>query len=143
MGGHLVEHLAVSLWLTVEAGLPKLCPSTVVIEKTRAVYGLDSEATNGRLLIGINPGPNWPVKEWESAKWQDLINRIHSEFHAVIIQFGINRSDGSSDYKDLTGVKSVAGLLKGEELVARVVVCDLIVSIDSGPVHIAELWAYL
>jgi ADP-heptose:LPS heptosyltransferase len=77
------------------------------------------------------------VKEWESAKWQDLINRIHSEFHAVIIQFGINRSDGSSDYKDLTGVKSVAGLLKGEELVARVVVCDLIVSIDSGPVHIA------
>ena len=64
------------------------------------------------------------MKEWESAKWQDLINRIHSEFHAVIIQFGINRSDGSSDYKDLTGVKSVAGLLKGEELVARVVVCD-------------------
>ena len=137
MDCHLVEDLAASLGLTVKAGLPKLCPSTDLIEKTRADYGLHSEATNGRLLIGINPGPNWPVKEWESAKWQNLINRIHSEYHAVIIQFGINRSDGSSDYKDLAGVKSVAGQLKGEELVALIVVCDLIVSIDSGPMHVA------
>ena len=137
MGCHLVEDLAASLGLTVKARLPKLYPPTDLIEKTRAEYGLHSKATKGRLLIGINPGPNWPVKEWESAKWQNLINRIHSEYHAVIIQFGINRSDGSSDYKDLTGVKSVAGRLKGEELVALIVVCDLIVSIDSGPVHIA------
>jgi heptosyltransferase-2/heptosyltransferase-3 len=89
------------------------------------------------LLIGINPGPNWRVKEWEVSKWQKLINKIHSEYDAVIIQFGTNKGDGSSEYDYLTGVKSLAGRLKGEEIVALIASCDLIVSIDSGPVHVA------
>ena len=88
------------------------------------------------MLIGINPGPNWRVKEWEAPKWQELINKIHSEYDAVIIQFGI-KGDGSSEYDNLTGVKSVAGRLSGEELVALIAICDLIISIDSGPVHVA------
>src|SRR5260370_16556124 len=89
------------------------------------------------LLIGSNPGANWRVKEWEASKWQELIDKIHSEYDAVIIQFGINKGDGSSEYDNLTGVKSVAGRLSGEELVALIAICDLIVSIDSGPVHVA------
>jgi len=93
--------------------------------------------TRQGLLIGINPGPNWRVKEWEASKWQELIEKIHSEYDAVIIQFGINKGDGSSEYDNLTGVKSVAGRLSGEELVALIAICDLIVSIDSGPVHVA------
>jgi ADP-heptose:LPS heptosyltransferase len=89
------------------------------------------------LLIGINPGPSWRVKEWEASKWQKLINKIHSEYDAVIIQFGFNTGDGSSEYDNLTDVKLLAGRLKGEELLALVTICDLIVSIDSGPVHLA------
>jgi len=34
-------------------------------------------------------------------------------------------------------VKLLAGRLKGEELLALVTICDLIISIDSGPVHLA------
>jgi Glycosyltransferase family 9 (heptosyltransferase) len=134
---HLIHDLAASCALTVEARLPKLCPSPRLIEKTRTRYGLDSKTTGSRLLIGINPGPNWRVKEWEASKWQKLINRIHSEYDAVIIQFGTNKGDGSSEYDSLTGVKSLVSRLKGEELVALISVCDLIVSIDSGPLHVA------
>jgi hypothetical protein len=134
---HLTEDLATSCGFTVTARLPKLCPSADLIEKTRAAYGLDSKTTQERLLIGINPGPNWPVKEWEAAKWQKLINRIHSEYAAVIIQFGTNKGAGSSDYHHLTGVRSFVSRLKGKELVALIAICDLIVSIDSGPVHVA------
>jgi len=47
MGCHLVEDLAASLGLTVKARLPKLCPSTDLIEKTRADYGLHSKAIKG------------------------------------------------------------------------------------------------
>ena len=136
MTRHLIEDLAGSCGSTVTARQPKLYPSPGLIEKTRVAYGLDFKTTAERLLIGINPGPNWRVKEWEASKWQELINKIHSEYDAVIIQFGI-KGDGSSEYDNLTGVKSVAGRLSGEELVALIAICDLIISIDSGPVHVA------
>jgi ADP-heptose:LPS heptosyltransferase len=134
---HLIHDLAASCGLTVKARLPKLCPSPTLIEQTCNRHGLDSKKTRKRVLIGINPGPNWRVKEWEAAKWQKLIDRIHSECDAVIIQFGTNKGDGSSEYDSLKGVKSLVSRLKGEELVALIAVCDLIVSIDSGPVHVA------
>jgi ADP-heptose:LPS heptosyltransferase len=134
---HLVEDLARSCGFTVTVRQPRLYPSPELIEKTRVRYGLGSNTTRHRLLIGINPGPSWRVKEWDASKWQELINKIHSEYDAIIIQFGIKKGDGSSEYDDLTGVKSVTGRLSGEELVALIAICDLIVSIDSGPVHVA------
>ena len=134
---HLINDLAASCGLTVTARLPKLCPSPGLVKKTRVRYGLDCATIQDRLLIAINPGPNWRIKEWEASKWQMLVNRIHSEYDAMIIQFGINKGDGASEYDYLTGVKSLAGQLKGEELMALIAICDLIVSIDSGPVHLA------
>jgi ADP-heptose:LPS heptosyltransferase len=134
---HLINDLAGSCGFTVTPRLPSLHPPSYLIEKTRVAYGLDRKTIGERLLIGINPGPNWRVKEWGASKWQELINRIHSEHDAVIIQFGTNKGDGSSEYDYLTGVTSVAGRLTGEELVALIAICDVIVSIDSGPVHVA------
>src|SRR5437763_5796011 len=55
------------------------------------------------------------------------------------MQFGINVGDRSSEYDNLTGVKLLAGRLKGEELVALIANCDLVISIDSGPVHLAGM----
>jgi ADP-heptose:LPS heptosyltransferase len=134
---HLMDDLAASCGLTVTGRLPKLCVSPGLIEKTRSRYGLNDKTTRERLVIGINPGPNWRVKEWQASKWQELINRIHSEYDAVIIQFGTNKGDGTSEYDSLSGVRSVASRLKGEELVALIAGCDLVISIDSGPVHVA------
>jgi heptosyltransferase-3 len=107
-----------------------------LIEKTRARRDLHGIASGESLLIGINPGPSWRVREWDASKWQELINKIHSEYDAQIIQFG-TKGDGSSEYDNLTGVKSLAGRLKGEEIVAMITICHLIISIDSGPVHVA------
>ena len=137
MRRHLIDDLAASCGFTVTACQPRLYPSSDLIKKTRIAYGLNWKTTGQRLLIGINPGPNWRVKEWAASKWQKLINKIHSEYDAVIIQFGINKGDGSSEYDNLTDVKLLASRLKGEELLALVTICDLIVSIDSGPVHLA------
>jgi ADP-heptose:LPS heptosyltransferase len=134
---HLIEDLAASCGFTVTARQPRLYPSPGLIEKTRIAYGLDSKTAGERLLVGINPGPSWRVREWEGSKWQKLINKIHSEYDAVIIQFGTNKGDGSSEFDHLTGVKSLASRLRGAEIVALVASCDLLISIDSGPVHVA------
>jgi ADP-heptose:LPS heptosyltransferase len=134
---HLVEDLAASCGFKVSAHQPRLDPSASLIKKTRAAYGLAEDVIGDGLIIGINAGPSWRVREWEASKWQKLINQIHSEYHAVIIQFGSNTGDGSSEYDHLTGVQSVVSRLKRAEGVALIAICDLIISIDSGPVHLA------
>ena len=134
---HLIDDLAASCGFTLTERQPRLYPSSDLIKQTRIAYGLDCKTTRQRFLIGINPGPSWRVREWEASKWQNLINKIHSEYDAVIIQFGTNKGDGSSEYDNLTGVKSVASRLNGADLVALIAICDLIISIDSGPVHVA------
>ena len=134
---HLTADLAGSCGLTVAARQPRLCPSSSLIKKTRTAYGLAEDMIGNRLIIGINGGPSWPVRTWDVSKWQKLINKIHSEYDAVIIQFGTNKGDGSSEYDNLTGVKSLSNRLKSEEIVALIAICDLIISIDSGPVHLA------
>jgi ADP-heptose:LPS heptosyltransferase len=134
---HLVDDLATSCGFAVTKRQPRLFPSDGLIEKTQVAYGLDRKTIGKRLLIGINPGPSWRVREWEARKWQRLINKIHLEYDAVIIQFGIIQAHGPSEYENLAGVKSLAGRLKGEELVALIASCDVVISIDSGPVHVA------
>jgi len=134
---HLVDDLAGSCGFTVTARQPRLYPSSSLIKKTRIAYGLAGDVTGNRLIVGINGGPSWPVRTWDASKWQNLINKIHSEYDALIIQFGANKGDGSSEYDNLTGVKSLANRLKSEEIVALIAICDLIIAIDSGPVHLA------
>jgi heptosyltransferase-3 len=134
---HLIDDLAGSCGLTVTARQPRLHPSSKLIKKTRIAYGLAGNATRKRLIIGINGGPSWRVRTWEAYKWQELVNQIRSEYDAVILQFGTNKSDGSPEFDNLTGVRSVGGQLESGELVALIAVCDLIISIDSGPIHVA------
>jgi ADP-heptose:LPS heptosyltransferase len=134
---HLIEDLAASCGFNVTARQPRLYPSLSLIKKTRTAYRLTEDVIGDRLIIGINAGPSWRVREWEFSKWQKLINKIDSEYDAVILQFGSNTGDGSSEYDSLKGVQCVAGRVKGEEGVALIAICDLIITIDSGPVHLA------
>lgn len=136
---HLIDDLAQSCGLSPTDRQPRLIPSLEFIKAVRSAYGLAS-APNAkrRLLIGINGGHTWPVKEWDVAKWQQLVNLIHAEYDATILQFGLRRPVGEPDEFDhLTGVKSLVSRVPADQLVALVAACDLIISIDSGPVHIA------
>src|SRR5207249_2092966 len=126
MRRHLIDDLAASCGFTITARQPRLYPSADLIKKTRIAHGLDCRAIGERLLIGINPGPAWPVKEWEASNWQSLVNQIHSEYDAVIIQFGTSIRDGLAGYDKLTGVQPVTNRRKGEEIVALIAICDLI-----------------
>jgi ADP-heptose:LPS heptosyltransferase len=134
---HLIDDLAASCGFKVTARQPRLYPSPSLIRKTRIACGLAEDVVGNRLIIGINGGPSWRVREWEFSKWQKLINKIHSEYDAVIIQFGSIAADGFSEHESPRGVQSVASRVKGKEGVALIAICDLIITIDSGPVHLA------
>lgn len=134
---HLIDDLAGSCGLAPTDRQPRLFPPPELIQKTLAIYQLDKSTAPGCWLIGINGGHSWPVKEWPANKWQELADRLHAEYpRLTIIQFGL--TNGPADaLEQLRGVRLLSNRLQPAELVALVAACDLVISIDSGPIHIA------
>jgi ADP-heptose:LPS heptosyltransferase len=135
---HLIDDLAASCGVSVPDAnrQPRLLPSPELIKQTQAANGLAGDVAAGRLVIGINGGHTWPVRMWDVAKWQELVDKIHAEWNAVILQFGF--SQGSQDpYEQLRGVHRLKNWMPPEELVALTAGCRLMISTDSGPVHVA------
>lgn len=135
---HLIDDLAASCGASIPNSdrQPRLFPPPELIKKTYAAYGMTNEHDNGRLTIGINCGHTWPVRMWDAQKWQMLVDKIHAEFDTTILQFGLTKGP-EDEYEHLRGVRLLSNRLKSDELVALIAGCHLIVSIDSGPVHVA------
>ncbi len=100
-------------------------------------YAPDKGHGNSRLLMVINGGPTWPVRMWETSKWQALIERIHGEYDAEILLLGKNGSRHGSNLMALQGVTSLFDGVRPEQIAALLKACDLLIAIDSGPIHIA------
>ena len=74
---------------------------------------------------------------WDAAKWQALVDLIHAEYDAAILQLGFRKGD-ADEYDHFRGVQYVLRMMmEKDELVALVANCNLMVSVDSGPVHLA------
>jgi ADP-heptose:LPS heptosyltransferase len=134
---HLIDDIAASCNVIIPKPerQPRLFPPAELIKETQVAYGLTNDVAKGRLIIGVNCARSWPVKEWSAAHWQELLDKIHAEYDAVVLQFGFTRSK-DDEYAHLRGTRFFPSL-KSDELVALLAGCHLIVSTDSGPVHIA------
>ncbi len=135
---HLIDDLASSCGVTLPVSdrQPRLFPSPELIKKAQTAYNLDGDIAAGRLVIGINCGHSWPVKEWSAEKWQALVDHIHAEFKAVVLQFGLTRGP-DDEFENLRSVRPLWNRLEADEIVALIASCDLVISIDSGPIHVA------
>ncbi|MDD4956472.1 MAG: lipopolysaccharide heptosyltransferase II [Candidatus Omnitrophica bacterium] len=91
-------------------------------------------------LVAMHVGASCRSKRWPTGRFAEVADRISKEFGARVIFVGGNESEGMSssvvslmkeEPVDLTG-----GLLLGEfaEFLSR---CRLLISNDSGPVHVA------
>lgn len=134
---HLMEDLASSCGITLSDPHPRLIVPQSLLESIPEKFGFAEHIRKGRLIIGINPGYVWPVRMWPAAKWQQLLDLIHAEFDAAILQLGFRKGD-DDEYDRLNGVQCVLRMMMSkDELVALVASCDLMISVDSGPTHIS------
>jgi len=135
---HLMDDLARSCGITLNNRQPRLFPRPEFIRATQFRYGLADSVSKSQRIIGISCGRTWPVRMWDAAKWQQLIHQIQAHYEVTILQFGFTKGPAERDEFDhLQGVVSVTNRLKSDELVALIAGCQLLISIDSGPVHIA------
>ena len=99
-----------------------------------------NKITRETRLIGLNTGGTWKTKRWTVEGFAQLADELQSIDHCQVVFLG-----GPGD---LPRVKSIIGLMKttplmttGQtsltELMALLEKCSLVISNDSGPVHIA------
>lgn len=132
---HLIDDMADSCGLLqLSDRQPRLFPDQALVRDTAIQFGyLESR----KLLIALNGGPTWPVKMWSAEKWQQLIDRIHQEFEAEIFLLGQKQGKRGGDLMGLRSVTCLFDQVRPEQIAALLKNCDLLVAIDSGPMHIA------
>lgn len=112
-------------------------PAAASVDALLASAGI----ANAHPLIALHPGArNGRAKRWPVEHWADLAELLTRRLDATVVLIGapaeravarqIARSAGAS-IADLTGKTALP------ELVALLARCDLVISGDSGPMHIA------
>lgn len=92
------------------------------------------------LIMGVNPGSVWPTKRWALEGYAELMIQLKKKHSCQILIFG-----GPEDQQIAARIQELSGNI-GVSLVGKVTLrqlacaldwCDLFITNDSGPMHIA------
>ncbi len=105
--------------------------------------GRVGKSTSGRFLIGICPGAAYgPAKRWPPERFVAVARGLMRSHRAKVILLGNSlERDVAAGMADELGqdVLNLAGLTDLPKLAALMSRCDLILSNDSGPMHLAAV----
>ncbi|MBM3821712.1 MAG: glycosyltransferase family 9 protein [Verrucomicrobia bacterium] len=91
-------------------------------------------------VIAIQPGARWETKRWPIAFFVELARRLQSELGEVrlLILGGANERglSGMISRASIPGCHDLAGTLSLPELVEWIRLCDLLITNDTGPMHL-------
>lgn len=96
-----------------------------------------------RRMVAINPGGNWEAKRWSAQKFTELAKRLLDKFDDVEVMLTGAQKDRKLTRRMIFDVGSdrcytVAGKTGLNELAVLFKECDLVISSDSGPLHLAS-----
>ena len=95
---------------------------------------------DGRLKIGLFPGAGWKLREWMPERFAAIADRLVAHFKADVLIFGgPHESELVQTVATLMERRAIpfAGNLQIRQLAACIEQCDLFLTNDTGPMHIA------
>ncbi len=96
-------------------------------------------AASPRPRVVLHPAARWRTKLWEVERWRELAASLQAEGIGTILTGG--QEDGALAAAITTGLDpaplSLAGRLSLKQLVAVLREVDLMITVDSGPMHMA------
>ncbi len=101
-----------------------------------AAKGIEAD----RSKVGLFPGAGWKLREWMPDRFAALGDRVAKQFDAQVLLFGgPHEGELVQQVGDLmrTEAISLAGDLRIRQLAALIEQCDLFVTNDTGPMHVA------
>jgi lipopolysaccharide heptosyltransferase II len=94
-----------------------------------------------RTVVGVNPGAFYgSAKRWLSERYATVLDRLISERQASVVIFG-SPNEVAIAKAIQSGMRNQPVILSGRtelnELIAMIACCDLFLTNDSGPMHLA------
>ncbi|MBS0620719.1 MAG: lipopolysaccharide heptosyltransferase II [Verrucomicrobia bacterium] len=120
---------------------PRLYVSPKEVEEAQELlsrYGISP----GSVIVGINPGATYgSAKCWLPERFRDVTSRLIKERDVHVVYFG-DSATVSLVNEICAGLPSrvvnLAGATSLRELAALISLCDVLLTNDSGPMHIAD-----
>ena len=110
-------------------------------ERRDAVQRLKTAGVvDARLKVGLFPGAGWKLREWMPERFAAIGDRLVQHFDADVLIFGGQKeSELVHTVVNLMHTHAIpfAGNLQIRQLAACIEQCDLFVTNDTGPMHIA------
>jgi heptosyltransferase II len=135
-------HLAAALGANPEPMAPQLSVSRDEIEAVKKKFGLDGIK---RPIFGLNPGAEYgPAKRWPLDKFIAVAHEIQQRADCTWLVFGGKADEpvahriGSAIPSPPYAVLNLAGKTSLRELMALLTVCRVLLTNDSGPMHVAS-----
>ena len=110
--------------------------------RQRARIRLQSQGVDfNRTVVGVNPGAFYgSAKRWLSERYAMVLDRLIDERQASVVIFGSPNEVAIAEAIQ-SGMRSRPVILSGRtelsELIAMIACCDLFLTNDSGPMHLA------
>ena len=110
-------------------------------ERLDAAQRFDTAGTNdGQLKVGFFPGAGWKLREWMPERFAAIGDRLVQRFNADVLIFGGQQeTELVQSVVNLMNAPAIpfAGNLQIRQLAACIEKCDLFLTNDTGPMHIA------
>lgn len=110
-------------------------------EQTDAVQRFKTAGVvDAGLKVGVFPGAGWKLREWMPERFAAIGDRLVEHFNADVLIFGGRKeSELVHTVESLMHRRAIsfAGNLQIRQLAACIEQCDLFVTNDTGPMHIA------
>jgi heptosyltransferase I len=92
-----------------------------------------------RPRVVLHPATRWPTKLWEVERWRRLAGSLAADRMAVILTGSVadERMVGEIAQGMRPSLRSLVGKLSLKQLAAVLGAADLMITVDSGPMHIA------
>jgi len=103
-------------------------------------YLKERKVFSGDYLIGLSPGAKWETKRWDKEKFAETGQILAGKLNAKIIIFGDEKEKELANRitQSLTGKNPITAIgLKLNQLTALIDRCKILISNDSGLMHIA------
>ncbi len=136
---HHYLHLVGALGASTEPLAPRIEVSAVAMEEARRKFGLTPSA--GQPWFGLNPGAEYgPAKRWPAERFVEAAVALRRKTNCRWVIFGGAGDRESAEriaHEAGDPVLNLAGKTTLRELAAALKLCDLVLTNDTGPMHLA------
>jgi heptosyltransferase II len=130
-------HRSAVYWLLATGELPvsRPVPSLPISPELKQEFLKLLPASHAQKRVGIFPGSNAPARRWGADRFAELVKKI-AEYAQVLVFGGPQENDLTSIVAGDVAI-DLGGRTSLPLLAAGLACCDLLITNDSGPLHLA------